>query len=97
MDNERKALPNLPSLNYDSTPKTRRHGQLTRLTVEGRAHQKKFIKYALQETIFQVDEFQVLGVGTLELEGAGQILLSSNEESPGFLLLGADSHPGSRD
>ena len=50
----------------------------------------QLIEYALQETIFQVDEFQVLGVGTLELERAGQILLSSNEESPGFLLLGAD-------
>ena len=30
----------------------------------------ELIKYALQEAILQADEFQVLGVGTLELEGA---------------------------
>ena len=36
----------------------------------GRGVRNELIKYALQEAILQANEFQVLGIGTLELEGA---------------------------
>lgn len=62
MNNVHKALPNLPSLNYDSSPKSRRQGQLIRLTVESRAHQKQFIKCALEEEDVDSVEEWLIGI-----------------------------------